>query len=376
MRAPLRVFFACTGLGHEQRGFETFTRDCAQALAGEPSLALTVFAGGRDGQVAGERVVANLPRRSVAARGLGALLGRDPYFVEQGTFFVGFLPALLAGKPDLVYFADLNLGNALWHWRRRTGARWRLLFYNGGATTKPFTRCDQVQQVTPGAFESALARGERADRMTLLPHGIALATDFAPTDATARLRARAELGLPHDREILLSVATLDRPFKRTDLLIEAVAALPAPRPYLLLVGSDGPDGQSLRALAAQRLGDAWSWRTEPRERMPLVYAASDRFALLSHNEGFGLASAEALAAGLPVLVHDDATTRYVVADAGLRREITTVDDARAGLDALRGAPTDAAAARARHESVRARFAWEVLRARYVELFHAVAAGQA
>ena len=77
-----------------------------------------------------------------------------------------------------------------------------------------------------------------------------------------------------------------------------------------------------------------------------------------------------------MLVHDDATTRYVVADAGLRREITTVDDARAGLDALRGAPTDAAAARARHESVRARFAWEVLRARYVEIFHAVAAGPA
>ncbi len=374
MTAPVRVAFACTGLGHERRGFESFTRDCAQALAGEPGVALTVFAGGRDGHVTGERVVPNLPRRSAVARALGALLRRDPYFVEQGTFFMGFVPALLREPPDVVYFADLNLGNALWHWRRRTGARWRLLFYNGGATTKPFTRCDHVQQVTPGEFEAALARGERRERMTMLPHGVAFAPSFTPTDAAVRAAARAALTLPADREILLCVATLDRPFKRTDLLIEAVALLPEPRPYLLLVGSDGPDGDGLRRLAAARLGDGWSWRTEPRERMPLVYAAADRFALLSHGEGFGLASVEALAAGLPVLVHDDATTRFTVGDAGVRHPIATVADARAGLELLRAMPTDAASARMRHEQVRERFAWDVLRSSYVALFHAVAGG--
>jgi len=374
MTAPVRIAFACTGLGHERRGFESFTRDCAQALAGEPGVALTVFAGGRDGHVTGERVVPNLPRRSAVARALGALLRRDPYFVEQGTFFVGFVPALLREPPDVVYFADLNLGNALWHWRRRTGARWRLLFYNGGATTKPFTRCDHVQQVTPGEFEAALARGERRERMTMLPHGIAFAPSFTPTDAAARAAARAALALPADREILLCVATLDRPFKRTDLLIEAVASLPAPRPYLLLVGSDGPDGDGLRRLAAARLGDGWSWRTEPRERMPLVYAAADRFALLSHGEGFGLASVEALAAGLPVLVHDDATTRFTVGDAGVRHPIATAGDARTGIGLLRAMPTDATAASARHAQVRARFSWDVLRPSYVALIHAVAGG--
>ena len=374
MTAPVRIAFACTGLGHERRGFESFTRDCAQALAGEPGVALTVFAGGRDGHVTGERVVPNLPRRSAVARALGALLRRDPYFVEQGTFFMGFVPALLREPPDVVYFADLNLGNALWHWRRRTGARWRLLFYNGAATTKPFTRWDHVQQVTPGEFEAALARGERRERMTMLPHGVAFAPSFTPTDAAVRAAARAALTLPADREILLCVATLDRPFKRTDLLIEAVALLPEPRPYLLLVGSDGPDGDGLRRLAAARLGDGWSWRTEPRERMPLVYAAADRFALLSHGEGFGLASVEALAAGLPVLVHDDATTRFTVGDAGVRHPIATVADARAGLELLRAMPTDAASARMRHEQVRERFAWDVLRSSYVALFHAVAGG--
>jgi 1,2-diacylglycerol 3-alpha-glucosyltransferase len=374
--ARRRVLFACTGLGRERRGFETFTRDCARALAGEPSLAIDVAAGGRDGHVAGERVIANLPRASRAARWLGTAIGRDPYFIEQGSFSLGLLPTLASRPPALVYFADLNLGNALWHWRARTGARWRLLFYNGGNTTMPFTRCDHVQLLTPAAMEDAVARGERADHLTLLPHGVTLPEPFTPVDAAARRAARAALALPLDDEILLSVGQLDRRTKRTHLLIEAVAALPTPRPYLLLVGADGPDGEAVRALARARLGEHWTWRGVARDRMPLVYAAADRSALLSHGEGFGLAYVEALGAGLPLLAHDDATTRYVVGDAGLRRPIGTVDDARAGLDALRAQPTDAASARARHEAMRTRFAWDVLRPQYVAMFHRALAGAA
>lgn len=371
-----RILFVCTGLGRERRGFETFTRDCARALAAEPSLAIEVAAGGRDGHVAGERVVPNLPRASRAARWLGAAFGRDPYFIEQGSFFLGLLPSLLRRPPDLVYFADLNLGNALWHWRAHTGARWRLLFYNGGNTGMPFTRCDHAQLLTPAAMEAARARGERGEHLTMLPHGVELPTPFTPVDEAARRAARAALDLPLEGEILLSVGQLDRPTKRTHLLIEAVAALPAPRPFLLLVGADGPDGDGLRALARERLGDRWSWRGVPRERMPLVYAAADRSALLSHGEGFGLAYVESLGAGLPLLVHDDATTRYVVGDAGLRHAIADAADARAGVDALLALPTDAASARARHEAMRSRFAWEVLRPQYVAMFHRALAGAA
>lgn len=372
MTRPLRVFLVCTGLGNERRGFETFTRGCARALGNETALELEVFAGGRDGAVAHEHVVANLPRRSRAARWLGAAFGRDPYFIEQGSFFVGFLPSLIRHPPDVVYFADLNFGNACWHWRRRTGARFRMLFYNGGNTTMPYTRCDHVQQVTPAALEAAALRGERRDGQTMLPHGVELPSTFTPTDAAARRAAREALGLPVDAEIVLSVGQLDRVTKRTDLLIEAVASFPAPRPYLLLVGADGPDGDGIRALATSRLGSHWSWRSLPSERMQAVYAAADRFALLSRGEGFGLAYAEALAAGLPVLAHDDATTQYVVGSAGLLRSITDVATARTALEELRSMPATADAARARRASIRARFSWEVLRPSYVKLFEAVA----
>lgn len=373
MPHPLRVILACTGLGRERRGFEAFTRSCAAALADESSLDLRVFAGGSDDARPHERVIANLPRSGAAARTLGAMLHRDPYYVEQLSFFAGALPALLSAAPDLVYFADLNFGNACWHWRRLSGARFRMLFYNGGNSRMPFTRCDHVQQVTPAHLDAAVARGESRERQTLLPHGVDLPVDAAAPDAGARRGARVHLALPLDGEVLLSVGLLDRRVKRTDLLIEAVALLPEPRPYLLLVGADGPDGDVIRALARARLGEGWSWRSVPAVMMPWVYRAADRFALFSESEGFGLAFVEALASGIPVLAHDDATTRYVVGDAGLLRAVRDAASARDGLLELLRLPTDATAARARIRSVRDRFSWELLRPRYVELFRRVAA---
>ena len=372
----LRVFLACTGLGRERRGFEAFTRACAAALAGEETLDLRVLAGGYDDSRAGERVIANLPRNGSIARAIGSLLRRDPYFVEQATFAIGMLPTLIREAPGLVYFADLNLGNALWHWRRVTGARYKLLFYNGGDSRMPFTRCDHVQQVTPAHLDAAVARGEARERMTLLPHGVEVAKGFTFAGAAEKEEARDHLQLPREGEVLLCVGLLDRAIKRTDLLIEAVARLSEPRPYLLLAGADGPDGPALRELAASRLGNRWSWRSVPARVMPWVYRGADRFALLSRGEGFGLAYAEALAAGLPVLAHDDATTRYVVGERGLLRDITDVGSARAALVELLGAPVTAEAARARHDSIGERFGWASLRARYVELFQRVARGGA
>lgn len=369
---PVRVALVCSGLGHERRGFEAFTRHCARALRDEPGVAVEVFAGGPDGHLPGERVVANLPRASRAARWLGRTLRRDPYFIEQGSFFLGLLSSLIRRSPDVLYFADLNLGNACWHWRRRTGARFRMLFNNSGPTAMPFTRTDHVQQVTPAALEAAVARGEARDRQTLLPYGVELPASFTSTDADARRHARMRLDLPVDAEILLCVAKLDRAYKRIDLLIEAVAALPAPRPFLLLVGADGPDGDDLRTLAAARCGAQWAWRTLPQEEMTTAYRAADRFALFSEGEGFGLAYVEALAAGLPLVANDDPTTRYVVGDAGTLRTIRDVATARAALEALQALPADERSARARHESVRARFSWEVLRPSYVALLRRVA----
>jgi 1,2-diacylglycerol 3-alpha-glucosyltransferase len=365
---PVRVFFPCTGLGRQRRGFETFTLECAEALRGDPRLAVTVFSG-RAVSGVDTRVRWSTARDGALAALAGRLVRHDPYFVEQATFFLSLLPALVLGRPDVVFYSDLNLGNLCWHWRRLSGQRYRMLYSNGAPTTQPFTRTDFVQQVTPAGFDSAVARGESPDRQTVLAYGLRL-PDSLPPRITGE--ARIALGLPADRPVVLSVAALDVKVKRTDYLIREIAALPEPRPFLCLLGGESPDADALRALAASLLGDDVLIRAVPRESIGDYYRAADLFALASQMEGFGLVYAEALAHGLPVVAHDFPVARFVTGGLASLTDLTPAGaGARAISDAL-GRPMTEEDREARHASVRARFGWDTLRERYVEMLLRVA----
>ncbi len=369
---PIRVFFPCTGLGHERRGFEAFARDCAVAMRSQPGVELTVFGGGGALQMQ-ERAVWNLSRSSRAARIVATLAGRDSYFIEQGTFFAGFLPTLMREAPDVVYFGDLNLGNACWHWRRISGQRFRMLYYNGGPTTRPFTRCDAVQQVSPEHLASAMARGESPDRQLLLPHGLSIERDWQSAADAERRRIRASLGAPVDGPLVLSVGALNASHKRMDYVIREVAALPAPRPHLLLLGEDGAETAEICALATALLGPGGcTMRTVEHAAVLDAYRAADVFVLASLVEGFGLAYVEALAAGVPCVAHESPTTEYIFGTLARRTDLS-ISGALTPLlaDAL-SAPRDGVVARAQHDKAYSRFSWATLAPQYASMFRAVA----
>lgn len=119
----LRLFLACNGLGHVRRGYEAFFASLFPVLQGARRLEVTLFKGGGP-RLLGQRVLWNLPWEGWLARHIGAWssLG-DPipgrgYFVEQLSFFCRFLPSVVVGRPDIIYFSDKNLGDFLWRWRR------------------------------------------------------------------------------------------------------------------------------------------------------------------------------------------------------------------------------------------------------------------
>ena len=367
---PVRVFLPCTGLGRQRRGFETFTLECAEALRADPRIALTVFAGGDVAGAPAARARWNLRRDGTLSSLVAPLVRRDRYFVEQASFFLSFLPALVTGRPDVVYFADLSLGNLCWHWRRVSGQRFKLLYYNGGLTTRPFTRADMVQQLTPAGLDEALARGESRARQIVLAHGVRV-PDSPPTRITGD--ARRTLGLPAGRPIVLAVGMLDTEIKRTDALVRAVAELPAPRPFLALLGADGPDAATVRALARDLLGDdGFLARAVPHDEIGAYYRAADVFALASLREGFGLAYVEALAHGLPIVAHDTPVTRHLLGDFAALSDISTDGALARALHTVLATPSTDAQRRARHLSARTRFGWDTLREDYAQMLLRVA----
>ncbi len=375
-RAPgvVRVALPCTGLGRQFRGFEAVTRELHAALRGTPGLALTVYGGGGDLKH-GERSVWNLPRDSTGARAAARMAGRGSYFIEQVSFFAGYLPHLLSWRPDVVYFADLNFGNACWHWRRVSGQRFRLVYYNGGPTTRPFTRCDFVQQMTPAHFDAAIARGEARDRMFVLPHGFELPALPRERNVSRDEATRRVFGVPDGKRLLLSVGMLGSTLKRMDVLVDAVASMGDDRPFLVMLGQETAETPALRARVRERLGDGAFLGTWPRERMADAYDAADAFALLSLDEGFGLVYVEAMAAGLPSVAHDNPNTRYIL---GPQAMLGNTTDPTSTVALVRRALTASASEnerRARLAWVRARFGWDMLAPRYAEMFRACAAGR-
>jgi glycosyltransferase involved in cell wall biosynthesis len=138
-----------------------------------------------------------------------------------------------------------------------------------------------------------------------------LATEFGvPVERISVVRpgtdratiARCESG---DTPTILSVGSVV-PRKGHDVLVEALARL-ADLPWqLTIVGDRSRDPDTARdldaAIARHDLGARISFAgTVAPERLDVLYAGADLFVLASRFEGYGMAYAEAIAHGLPVV---------------------------------------------------------------------------
>ncbi|HEY1611209.1 MAG TPA: glycosyltransferase, partial [Paraburkholderia sp.] len=131
-----------------------------------------------------------------------------------------------------------------------------------------------------------------------------------PPADTEALRHAFLQASPHleNKQIVLFLGRL-HPKKGCDLLIHAFASHARERPdaHLLLAGPDPSHWQPTLHALAQSLGIAHRISFPGMLQGELkwgAFHASDVFVLPSHQENFGVAVAEALACGLPVLVSD------------------------------------------------------------------------
>ena len=139
----------------------------------------------------------------------------------------------------------------------------------------------------------------------LVGYGLGGARIAIVPPGTAKPDAPAQRRGTRGRKRLLCVATVT-PRKGHRLLIEALADLADLDWELLCIGSlerDPAEAEALRrAIAhhglASRVALAGEW---PPERLGAAYQAADAFVLPSFLEGYGMAFAEALAHGLPIV---------------------------------------------------------------------------
>jgi glycosyltransferase involved in cell wall biosynthesis len=224
----------------------------------------------------------------------------------------------------------------------------------GAPLRRAVLAADRIVTVSDALRDVALGFGASPSRVSTIGNGVDLSR-FSPLP---KAQARAELKLPADARIVVSVGTLveRKGFHR---VIEVLPALRRTLPdlHFLIVGGAGPEGDDSARLRAQvqqlGLGEHVHFLgpTSPdRLRVPL--SAADVFVLASSYEGWANVLLEAMACELPVVATDVGGNAQVVRETTLGR-IVPFGDAAALERALRealGHDWDRAAIRAYAES--------------------------
>lgn len=192
-------------------------------------------------------------------------------------------------------------------WRKRLYLTLRLRRDLNGAAAIHFTT----------AAERDLAAPLRLRPQAIVePNGISLA-EFAQLPSTGTFRDQhATIG---DRPMVLFLGRL-HPKKGPDILIEAFAQAKLPDTVLVLAGP-GEDGyvRELKQVVAKHGIEkrvVFTGMLHGRDRIA-AYADADLFCLPSHQENFGIAVVEALAAGTPVLISDQVNIWPQIEKAGV-----------------------------------------------------------
>ncbi len=141
--------------------------------------------------------------------------------------------------------------------------------------------------------ETVRAHGVPTSRIQVVPNAI------EPGIPHPRAGARRMLGIPEDR-VVLGMLTRLRPEKGVDVLLEALAMLPAPRPLACILG-DGPERAAIeqRIAALGLSGDVLL--AGHRDDAPRLAAAFDVGVVPSRWEGLPLAALEVMHADRPLV---------------------------------------------------------------------------
>lgn len=253
------------------------------------------------------RVAASPPAADVVIGvDLDGFLWAHPW-MRRRSAFAG--PPALDGRAETPRFVVALKGIIADELKNERGLVRALLGVQAGWERLNTARADRV--VVPSRYSASIAHtvyGVPADRLVVVPE---------PIDLAEWRRRFAAAGRPERRApTALAVARM-YPRKRLQDLLHAAAILreriPAAR--VRIVG-DGPESARLRALhATLGLGETVTFLGDvSRQALAVEYVGADCFCLPTVQEGFGLAFAEAMAAGLAVVACRAAAVPEIVED--------------------------------------------------------------
>ncbi len=222
-------------------------------------------------------------RDSGAIRNLSQHLGEDFDLVHAHGVRGAWIGALSAAHEDLpCLFTAHNLVP-------------RLGLLSRFGLNQAARRCGRIIAVSQAVAGSLRQNGVDAEKIVVIPNGVAVAPFDAPFDAAL---FRNRLNVPLDAPLIVAVGRLSRE-KGFDVLLRALPQVQAeiPSARLILVG-DGPEANRLKSLTKGNPSVLFAGHTA--EAAPFL-RMGDVAAIPSRQEGQGIVALEAMAARRPVV---------------------------------------------------------------------------
>ena len=141
--------------------------------------------------------------------------------------------------------------------------------------------------------------------VTKIPFGIDTTPFLSATPEPTRRKAWLEKAKMSNNAQLLVAVSRHHPEKRLPTLIEAVSLANKSHPTALVIFGDGPSRKNIEKLTKSRPEIILAGYTRDRQTLGLEMASADAFIHGSIAETFGLVVAEAITAGLPLILPDE-----------------------------------------------------------------------
>ncbi len=313
----MHILFALPGLHRFARGAEVVFESVAQQIASQGDHKVTLVGSGQPmADRAYDFVSVPAISRERFEKWPKTPFLRHEFMYEDLTFSAGLAAASIVGTSDLTVTCSYPYSN--WALRRpRMGGRPAHIFVtqngdwavNGDAPEPRLFGSDGLICTNPVFYE----RNRQHGNTTLIPNGVDTAR-FSPG-----LQRKAEFCLPVDRPVILMVSALESG-KRVLEAMQAVADVPD---AFLIVAGDGPLRDEVDRLAAEVLPGRFKRATFTQDQMPDLYRSADLFLHTKILESFGNVYIEALSCGIPLVVHDDEVTRWILGDYATRVDTTS-----------------------------------------------------
>src|SRR5208337_696364 len=181
---------------------------------------------------------------------------------------------------------------------------------------------------------------------------------------------RVRAGLRLDRPYLLYVGTIE-PRKNVDLLLDAYGDLRSSTSGefdLAIAGSHGWASEATMHRLRNSLPKVRYLGYVPESDLPALFAGATAFVYPSLYEGFGFPVAQAMAAGVPVIVSGVSSLPEVAGGAAVLIDPRSRVELRDAIESLLTSPTRLADLRERGRTQARKFSWPAAAAQSLDFF--------